>query len=346
MSTIDIEGINKDFEEHFKKTFSPDSLSHHYHYTSFESGESILKGRALHLSDLNSTNDPSEFLLGLNILRSAINLSKYNKILDDYSDVFDDTPYPSLRENIAKSHEALNSAIIFSISFSNPINFALWREYADDGKGLAINVNRENLQSFLKCQPFPHNIVFMRPTLIKVLYLGHEEAEDAQKIFDAIQGYVDYQLKILEKCSKLSKLDKKLVAVRFIYWLICTSPCIKHAAYAYEKETRLLAICHRNILKAEYKFSNKNKNSLIYYDRKKQKFKFVLPITEDCFGESKAGPMIPALMIEEWKMHFSKELPEKFKCLPTAIPYNNNLQIFLDNYGYLEYLKTTASNNT
>lgn len=146
-----------------------------YHYCSMEAFEAIIRTGNIRLSDINMMNDFAEMKWGYGVFAAAA-----SRILAKRKD---DSTLPR-REfldgiNTHLSPTQLYIHPLIACFSKNPDVLSQWRGYADNGSGVSIGFNAENLvktcATFLNCEyDFEEQIEQMEGRLIAAHSLGDE----------------------------------------------------------------------------------------------------------------------------------------------------------------------------
>jgi hypothetical protein len=180
-----------------------------FHYTSEEGFRGIIESKKLWFSDLRSTNDPRELVLGLARIRPIA-----ERIISERKDEWNVAIYKSMLDRTLNTHKNTD---FFSCCFS-PFGdkLPMWQQYANAGKGLSIGFR-------------PRALVDFPGRMQKISYVeGTDGDEDLYGI-------------VLEMLSKLSNYKINLPIEKEIdfsseFLAKCTNT--KHVTWEYENEIR------------------------------------------------------------------------------------------------------------
>ena len=116
-----------------------------YHYTSFSSFVNIIESGKLRMYDITKSNDP---------LEGKFALESLNKAFVEYTSKQNNgKKYRFLDKSLKEFEERFNpldktSKLVFATCFCEPVHeLLLWRSYGDNGRGIAIGVNSEKLET-------------------------------------------------------------------------------------------------------------------------------------------------------------------------------------------------------
>lgn len=208
-----------------------------YHYCDMSSLVGIVTSRSLWLSSIWHLNDPSELKFGFQLARNCA-LERFTELPDSTIDRF--------CWMIAEQFEsgALADAFGFFVgSFSGTADdLAQWRAYADDARGVAIEIAPDWFQSdanktWIDGRSDPRDFFVVS----NVLYdEGQAKQRQAEAIDQAFRVYRSAEeLGLHENRDAFEKFASALLASLGVP-LLWNSLVVKHRAYAHEVETRLL----------------------------------------------------------------------------------------------------------
>lgn len=221
-----------------------------YHYTNLSSGLEILKGSRLHFTDIRFSNDPTEIVGGLGILKETHAKYFRERNTEDPYYIFADNVFrfldvtTSLRDNefissnegakwfisrIKDSDKIPNekkekfltqSSIFVSCLSERNDDLRQWIPYADDGKGIAIGF-KEIGETHDICDA----------TIVQVSYA---ENKDKQKYAEKLYGEIE---SIFKQCPEELKIDLSIMLIDAFQLdiIACKSP-----SYKDEQEWRMV----------------------------------------------------------------------------------------------------------
>lgn len=207
---------------------SPEVL---YHYCSLDTFYNIMKNRSIWLSDISKSNDSEELIFMTKKSREKIN--QYFK---------PSNPNSEIAAQINRTEHALQQFAqndylkCWAMCFSEkPDNLGQWRGYADDGRGLCIGFNGEEIQNIAESAAPLEGItdVFLK----KVRY-GEQECEQ----------YIDRMLSLIVKCDLSDRNSAYQQIKEAILSIIRMAPLYKEETFR-EEEWRLgiLALTEKSL---------------------------------------------------------------------------------------------------
>ncbi|MGO4907290.1 DUF2971 domain-containing protein [Pseudorhodobacter sp. W20_MBD10_FR17] len=180
-----------------------------FHYTNAAGFEGILRSKSLWLSDLTTTNDPREIVLGKSIVLEAMAKVRHERFPGSHG-----FPISIIAGNIVSY---LSGHRIFSCSTTYKGDaLPMWREYAEGGAGLSIGFR-------------PRAIKDMPLRISKVHYIGSESSE----------AYAQLLYEILEPHLKSTEFPNRLTINVLCGEIAAKMASAKHASWEYEDEIRL-----------------------------------------------------------------------------------------------------------
>jgi len=228
-----------------------------YHYTDVGSALAILSSSRLWLTERRHLNDPSELGYGL---ETAIGIARAMSC--DGNSELRTTFTKELEDGL---NQAINREFAFYVgSFSvNGDSLPQWREYADDGRGIALGFSHTAFDG-----DAPGCTVLASPQTFLVQYdkavLERYQRQGFQEIFSILE---DGQLStgFSNHCDvAIPWLQRKLAML-----LIFNSLLFKHSAYEYEQEFRVLVLGSRKEIEdhALHKIRGRDGEIVSYLDR-------------------------------------------------------------------------------
>lgn len=162
----------------------------YYHYTSISTLEKIITSKKVWFTDYRFLNDGHEIKHGL------------NKLLDNF---------PNERElfmDAFKLHNCQTNYCIFSMSESHEI-LTQWREYAEDGSGVAIGFNKQFMNNagieLVKCNYNVNDVNDVNEELIKkhsnfIKAVAKNTKHDNNNSMGKIQSWIKENKEQFEAC--------------------------------------------------------------------------------------------------------------------------------------------------
>lgn len=239
-----------------------------YHYTSLPSFMAMLDGvnngnLYFHASDVYYMNDPTEIEFGFSEISKCfvqiedslhVNDATYqlSKLWDKDSRIT-----PDEWRHIFYERSKKHSRHPYIISYSRcRESLPMWRMYGDDGKGVSLGFD---VRIYLKEKPAINGIRqidmtdvdFKNPCSIDVEY---GSVSNGSTIYFLIRtSYSQYWQSVKMEKNGNKILDKQLNALSKM--LSMATPFIKHDAYSYEEESRIISFA-KNIDEIRHKISS------------------------------------------------------------------------------------------
>lgn len=196
------------------------------HYTSLDSFYSIMDSARVRLSSVKSTNDPSEFLFGLEVVRRGLSDSKVDARPAEIS-VIEECEQRLDRRQFKAFVFCMSEAIEDEVEVGD---LSQWRLYGSDGRGIALifdvghQTKRDELISLIS---IPRKVVY-----------GSDEGanfvkKQIQDFFNAVKSLPEQSQEFLQQYP--SSFAEYLGNI--VFWL---PSVIKHKAYRHEREVRLI----------------------------------------------------------------------------------------------------------
>lgn len=260
-----------------------------YHYTSLNvlmkmMDESDAENIFIHASGMHCMNDSSEFIYGFKQFRKLLPAVenklgiipddlKLSRAIDNEANRIDG----NWDERYVKTLlEKLLTPFVISTS-SNGDNIPMWEMYGDAGRGVAIGIDIGNVYVPIKKPDGTKVLDFSKYNwndihaikIVQHLSLGHPA------IILTINAYRKY----LED-AKQREIDLGDLQVRTLYTMcVLTSALIKHPAFQFEKEWRILSYAKQS---DEICYKTNSKGFIIPYIR--------VPISKSQFRKIIIGP--------------------------------------------------------
>lgn len=311
----------------------PDVL---YHYASMEKGTSILKYKNIRLSDITKSNDVNEMSIFFPDLFDEMlkNYDEHNgfSYKFEYKGRGDRLAFGlfvnELKEKIEKEFED-GSISTFALCLSEEGDLlSQWRGYADDGKGICLGLNVEEILKFVGFSPVSGF------SLEKVEYLSKE------KIHKWVKNAADQMLFIIEiilgaikdgdiEYNSVDEFDEDIFDTIYYNILSEVEESIKFKADGFKEEK-------------EWRFFIKN--SLNKDDIKGKKFTSIGTLGEEARRKTseyvadnvefniKENDMVPFVSLKFEKFH--NNLINQVICGPNNKIREKDLELFLRKYGY------------
>lgn len=307
-----------------------------YHYASVQKAFSILTNRNIRLSDVTKSNDINEMSIFFPDL--------FDEILNLYDDLggFDNgfvykTKHDrlalqliinELKEQIEQEFKkGCIATFVLCLSEKGDL-LSQWRGYADDGKGLSLGLNIQELVTFIKSSSKSFY------ELVKVKYLSDDELKDWIKatakellwLIDTIMGATKNGDVMFKTASEF---DKNIYETLYynILGYIEESIRFKSDGFAEEAEWRFYI---KNALNKE-KLNTKigSSNGVLYEEKRSEMNRFVFQNVKFNATENDIIPFI-SLGFDE----FNNNLICDVKCGPNNKIRKKDLELLLRKHGY------------
>lgn len=225
-----------------------------YHYTSLSSFMAILDGVKdgnilFHASDVYYMNDPTEIEYGLNEISKCfadiektlhLNITEYQ-----LSKLWDKDPRitPDEWRHIFYERSKKYSRHPYIVSYSHcRESLPMWRMYGDNGKGVSLGFDvRIYLEEIPEINGIRQidmtDVDFKKPYSIDVEY--GSVPNNSHPYYFAYALYRQYWLSVKGEKDREKILDRQLETISEM--LHKAAPFVKHDAYKYEKESRIIA---------------------------------------------------------------------------------------------------------
>lgn len=207
---MSIEAMRNEYDQIHEELLNRIGDNSIYHYTDINGLENILKKQRIRFTNYQYLNDPTEIQFGKNIIiNTLLNTNLDNKLLQNIT---------NLLSEIDKLWELHIS------SFSTKIEkLSLWRYYANNGSGFAIEFNK----SFHTPEKNPKSTLGA-PIIGNVIY-GKTESKN----------FIDKFIGIYKKYCEIEERER---FNSFISNLLSITPFFKDDSFKEEKEVRLICV--------------------------------------------------------------------------------------------------------
>lgn len=217
----------------------------YYHYCSVDTFFNIMQTATLRLGNPLSMNDSAEIIWLLEMVKIYVQeKGKYKKILDNWN---------LIEKNMYHMLQEIDLPYIFCLSKKNDV-LSQWRSYADDGKGVAIGIDVDELLRYSKILS-GRNIIYDQKEQMNLL-----DGKINNEILDNLENSIINQ-DIKEVFNKV----RILVSYVLEEAVVCKNP-----AFQEENEFRILCIpygCTENKI-SEIKFRTDGGSILPYREVK------------------------------------------------------------------------------
>lgn len=217
-----------------------------YHYTSLETLFAILgnyknkddKDRLVfRASNIFRVNDPSEMVLGYDVVKSYLNLFEIEKNIPEHlrlSEVYKDKEYENKCKddylNKIKRNIIDIGSVPYVISFSGKRDYLpMWSMYGNQGKGVCLKFDVYDIIN---------NMIF---PLISG-FVSYDKKTSYKSLNEIMPTLYDWYLNSWRKNEKKPTIDDKIFELSIICFSV--SPFIKYKDYKYENEYRMVHNMH------------------------------------------------------------------------------------------------------
>ena len=216
-----------------------------YHYTSVAglfgmlnsiSSENTITKRATHSLYMN---DPMEFSYGAKLLDSVIKVIEEELMIDEKERIAGALSMPKILQAQSEIEGHIGVPYISSFSYIGD-NLPMWRMYADNGKGVIIEFDKSKL---LECSNDNRKLIDCR---------YYDSEKDIEKDKEYYQSEYE-RLKNLYRRRETPKNKHENILIFAFHISALLSPMIKHTAYEYEQEFRIVSYKEGN---TQYRESN------------------------------------------------------------------------------------------
>lgn len=147
---IEIEIIKKAFKKIEEGNICQKNI---YHYTDFNALYNILDKRSIYFTSIEEQNDPLEIHYGLRVIKKIMSNKCKNWI--KIKNIIDKTEK-------FETHYNINNIFIFATSTEND-DYAQWIKYSNNGAGVTIRFDRQELLSLMEEKVNANSIVLNYP---------------------------------------------------------------------------------------------------------------------------------------------------------------------------------------
>ncbi|MBN3066544.1 DUF2971 domain-containing protein [Pectobacterium brasiliense] len=196
-----------------------------YHYCSQETFINIIKYKKLWLGDIEHMNDFMEKKWFIDVFREIIIENKNEQI------------YKGIYDNIIENHK-FTKVFMCCLSKSGD-SLSQWRAYAQDGSGVAIGLNQENLG--INNRPLANNVLVENS-----FFLNEVKYKDKDKIKEIISELLEKNKDYLDFFSQKNRCfddltnEQKSKLANFSRAIIHMNIHTKNPAFHEENEIRLI----------------------------------------------------------------------------------------------------------
>lgn len=212
-----------------------------HHYSDMSALVGIAQNNELWLTSIFHMNDPSELVHGIDLAIARLDwyLRRQPKNALNIPTLIVDSFCDRMRDSLAEGFGGAFGFFVASFSKTKD-DLGQWRSYADDGRGVAIEVSAE---WFAPVEPPPNADI---RDLYSVSAVEYDENKARKRQADAI----DRAVQLIERAANQNLLNDKNVRTSFLQEmrvrlavpLLWNSLTTKHPAYKHEQETRLIMV--------------------------------------------------------------------------------------------------------
>ncbi len=199
---------------------------HLLHYTSLDAFYNIMESGRVRLSSVKSTNDPSEFLFGVEVVQQGLREAR-SEARDEEQPIIDRCADELINRNF-KAFVFCMSKAIEDESEVGDLN--QWRLYGADGRGIALLFD-------ISTQPKWDELQTLISIPRRVIY---GEKEGASFVKEQIQEFFNNFRSLPKETQEyMGKLPDYMSGYlgNVLFWL---PSVLKHKAYRHEREIRLI----------------------------------------------------------------------------------------------------------
>lgn len=239
--------VDKHIVEFFEKMFVESKEMCLFHFTNFNSFLGMIKNQEIWAFHTKFMNDPTESGLFFSCLADHVNEKMKENSGEEKGYIDHISRMISLFSNRDKYNPDETGHFIFSLSETEN-SVGLWREYAGNGKGLAIKLNRENLIKSVNSSEYHRPLSCF---IYKIKYVGRDNIDYIDNI---VNEFLEFYKKTLNEARNVlvDMFNDEAFHEAVLLNLYSISALIKHEAYAEEKEHRLIVRCNLTLSNIEY----------------------------------------------------------------------------------------------
>ena len=307
-----------------------------YHYASMEKGTSILKHKNIRLSDITKSNDVKEMSIFFPDLFDEM-LKNYDEH-NGFSDKFEYKGKGNrqafglfvneLKKKIEKEFED-GSIATFALCLSEEGDLlSQWRGYADDGKGICLGLNVEEILKFVGISSVSGF------SLEKVEYLSKEQIDEwVKNVANQMLGIVEIILGAIEEGNiqyySAKEFDEDIFNTIYYNILSEVEESIKFKTEGFKEEKEWRFFIKNSLNKDDIKGKKITSIGTLGEGARRKTSKYVADNVE---FNIKENDMVPFVSLKFEKFH--NNLINQVICGPNNKIREKDLELFLRKYGY------------
>lgn len=307
-----------------------------YHYASMEKGTSILKHKNIRLSDITKSNDVKEMSIFFPDLFDEMlkNYDEHNgfSYKFEYKGKGNRQAFGlfvnELKKKIEKEFED-GSIATFALCLSEEGDLlSQWRGYADDGKGICLGLNVEEILKFVGISSVSGF------SLEKVEYLSKEQIDEwVKNVANQILGIVEIILGAIEEGNiqyySAKEFDEDIFDTIYYNILSEVEESIKFKTEGFKEEKEWRFFIKNSLNKDDIKGKKITSIGTLGEGARRKTSEYVADNVE---FNIKENDMVPFVSLKFEKFH--NNLINQVICGPNNKIREKDLELFLRKYGY------------
>ena len=307
-----------------------------YHYASMEKGTSILKHKNIRLSDITKSNDVKEMSIFFPDLFDEMlkNYDEHNgfSYKFEYKGKGNRQAFGlfvnELKKKIEKEFED-GSIATFALCLSEEGDLlSQWRGYADDGKGICLGLNVEEILKFVGISSVSGF------SLEKVEYLSKEQIDEwVKNVANQMLGIVEIILGAIEEGNiqyySAKEFDEDIFNTIYYNILSEVEESIKFKTEGFKEEKEWRFFIKNSLNKDDIKGKKITSIGTLGEGARRKTSKYVADNVE---FKIKENDMVPFVSLKFEKFH--NNLINQVICGPNNKIREKDLELFLRKYGY------------
>ena len=307
-----------------------------YHYASMEKGTSILKHKNIRLSDITKSNDVKEMSIFFPDLFDEMlkNYDEHNgfSYKFEYKGKGNRQAFGlfvnELKKKIEKEFED-GSIATFALCLSEEGDLiSQWRGYADDGKGICLGLNVEEILKFVGIYSVSGF------SLEKVEYLSKEQIDEwVKNVANQMLGIVEIILGAIEEGNiqyySAKEFDEDIFNTIYYNILSEVEESIKFKTEGFKEEKEWRFFIKNSLNKDDIKGKKITSIGTLGEGARRKTSKYVADNVE---FNIKENDMVPFVSLKFEKFH--NNLINQVICGPNNKIREKDLELFLRKYGY------------
>ena len=307
-----------------------------YHYASMEKGTSILKHKNIRLSDITKSNDVKEMSIFFPDLFDEMlkNYDEHNgfSYKFEYKGKGNRQAFGlfvnELKKKIEKEFED-GSIATFALCLSEEGDLlSQWRGYADDGKGICLGLNVEEILKFVGISSVSGF------SLEKVEYLSKEQIDEwVKNVANQMLGIVEIILGAIEEGNiqyySAKEFDEDIFNTIYYNILSEVEESIKFKTEGFKEEKEWRFFIKNSLNKDDIKGKKITSIGTLGEGARRKTSKYVADNVE---FNIKQNDMVPFVSLKFEKFH--NNLINQVICGPNNKIREKDLELFLRKYGY------------